>query len=114
MHLFAIALMHAYVFWRAASVPLIDRHGPQRLLIGSGVVLWTVFFLGRVFGHGGTGPLTAAIEFFGVNWVVYCSFFASILYRLTLSPVPAFSFSDMWLLCAVKNKKIRNIVDKVE
>jgi hypothetical protein len=71
MHLFAIALMHAYVFWRAASVPLIDRHGPQRLLIGSGVVLWTVFFLGRVFGHGGTGLLTAAIEFFGVNWMVY-------------------------------------------
>lgn len=67
--IFIITLMHVYVFWRAASVPLIDRHVPRRFLIGSGIVLWTVFFLGRVFGHGSTGPLTSVIEFFGMNWM---------------------------------------------
>ena len=52
-------VMHVYVFWRAASVPFIDRHVPRKVLIGTGVILWAVFFFGRVMGHGGTGDLVA-------------------------------------------------------
>ena len=49
-HLFTITLMHVYVLWRAASVPLlINRHVPPRLLIGSGVDLWTVFLWAHVW-----------------------------------------------------------------
>ena len=62
-------LMHTYVFWRAASVPLVSRHVSLNLLIGTGVLLWAVFFIGRVYGHSGTGALAATAEFFGMLWM---------------------------------------------
>jgi hypothetical protein len=62
-------LIHFYVFWRAASVPIVARHVPRRLLLGAGICLWTVFFSARVFGHGGSGPLAAVLEFAGMNWM---------------------------------------------
>jgi hypothetical protein len=61
--------MHLYVFWRAASVPFVDRHVPRKILIGAGVILWAIFFLGRVVGHGGTGVLAGTLEFLGMNWM---------------------------------------------
>ena len=65
----ACTVMHVYVFWRAASVPFIDRHVPRKVLIGTGVILWAVFFFGRVMGHGGTGDLAGTLEFLGMNWM---------------------------------------------
>ncbi len=62
-------LMQLYVFWRAASVPLIAAHLSRKLLIGTGVVTWVIFFLGRVYGHNGKGALAVALEFFGMNWM---------------------------------------------
>lgn len=61
--------MHIYVFWRAASVPFVDRHMPRKILIGAGVILWAIFFSGRVIGHGGTGVLAGTLEFLGMNWL---------------------------------------------
>jgi predicted MPP superfamily phosphohydrolase len=61
--------MHIYVFWRTASVPFIDRHVPRKILIGAGVILWAIFFFGRVVGHGGTGVLAGTLEFLGMNWM---------------------------------------------
>jgi predicted MPP superfamily phosphohydrolase len=65
----ACTLMHIYVFWRAASVPFVNRHVPRKVLIGTGVVLWASFFFGRVLGHGGTGTLAEALELLGMNWM---------------------------------------------
>ncbi len=62
-------LIHFYVFWRAASVPIVARHVSRKLLLGAGVCLWTIFFSARVFGHGGSGPLAAALEFASMNWM---------------------------------------------
>ncbi len=62
-------LMHIYVFWRAASVPLVNRHLSLVFLIGTGVLLWAIFFAGRVFGHNSTGALAAVTEFFGMLWM---------------------------------------------
>lgn len=64
-----ITLMHIYVFWRVASVPLLKRHIPPKLLIGAGMVLWAGFFFGRVLGHKGTGPLAIMLELLGMNWM---------------------------------------------
>ena len=64
-----ITLMHIYVFWRTASVPLIARLLPQKILIGIGLLLWAVFFLGRVYGHHRTGVAAATLEFIGMNWM---------------------------------------------
>lgn len=61
--------MHIYVFWRAASVPLVKRHVSRKLLIGVGIILWASFYLGRVFSHGGTGTFAGTLEFIGMNWM---------------------------------------------
>ena len=62
-------LIHIYVFWRAASVPVVDRDLPRKLIAGAGVTLWAIFFFARVFGHGGTGTLAEALELAGMNWM---------------------------------------------
>ena len=64
-----ITLMHIYVFWRVASVVVVERYVSRRILIGTGLILWTTFFLGRVYGHHTTGPLAKALEFLGMNWM---------------------------------------------
>lgn len=61
--------MQIYVFCRAASVPFVDRHVPRKILIGTGVILWAIFFFGLVIGHGGTGVLAGTLEFLGMNWM---------------------------------------------
>jgi predicted MPP superfamily phosphohydrolase len=65
----ACTFMHIYVFWRAASVPFVNRHVPRKIFIGAGVILWAIFFFGRVIGHGGTGVLTGTLEFLGMSWM---------------------------------------------
>jgi len=62
-------LMHIYVFWRLASVPLVSRHVSLYFIIAAGVLLWAIFFIGRVFGHSNTGALAATTEFFGMLWM---------------------------------------------
>jgi len=61
--------MHVYVFQRAYSVPFIKRRISPKILFGTGIALWTVFFLGRFYGHGGTGTLATALELIGMNWM---------------------------------------------
>jgi predicted MPP superfamily phosphohydrolase len=65
----ACTLMHTYVLWRVASVPFVNRYVPRKILIGVGVILWAIFFFGRVIGHGGTGVLAGTLEFLGMNWM---------------------------------------------
>lgn len=65
----AVTLMHVYVFWRVGSVPFLRRHVSRKFLIGTGVVFWAVFFLGRFFGHSGTGVLARTLELFGMDWM---------------------------------------------
>lgn len=73
--------MHVYVFWRIASVPFIDRHVSPRILLGTGVILWAVFFFGRVIAHNRTGIMAGALEFVGMNWMaVLFLIFTSLLF----------------------------------
>jgi len=65
----AVTVMHVYVFWRASSVPFVKRHVSLKILIGAGIVLWGVFYMGRVYGHGGTGALAGTLELLGMNWM---------------------------------------------
>ena len=62
-------IMHVYVFWRAASVPFVDRHISKKVLIVAAMILWVLFYLGRVVGHGGTGNLAVVLEFMGMTWM---------------------------------------------
>lgn len=67
--LFAATVMHVYVFWRAASVPFVNRRVPRGVLVGAGAVLWACLVIGRVYGHGGTGALAVAFEWAGMHWL---------------------------------------------
>lgn len=62
-------IMHLYVFWRVSSVPLVKRHVSGKGLIIAGIILWAVFFLGRVIGHHGTTVPAVVLEFAGMTWM---------------------------------------------
>ncbi len=64
-----ISALHLYVFWRAASIPLVTRHIPVWGVIVSGFLLWSLFVAGRVFGHGRTGNAAYWLELVGMNWM---------------------------------------------
>jgi predicted MPP superfamily phosphohydrolase len=61
--------MHVYVFWRAASIPFIEQHLSRKALVGVAVILWVLFYLGRVIGHDGTGLPAQVLEFLGMTWM---------------------------------------------
>ncbi|MDY6989479.1 MAG: metallophosphoesterase [Thermodesulfobacteriota bacterium] len=82
--------MHLYVFWRAASVPLVDRHVPRWVFLTLCVGLWVLFFLGRVVGHRHTGTLAAAVELVGMNWMAML--FLTFVCVLAMDLVTGFGF----------------------
>lgn len=61
------ALMHAYVFWRVASIPWVERHVSRPVLISAAVALWLSYVLARwITKHW---PAAWPLEFFGANWM---------------------------------------------
>lgn len=62
-------LMHLYVFRRIARLPYVSRKIPLWVTVLVGLALWTLFFLGRVYGHNGQGRAAALLEMFGLNWL---------------------------------------------
>ena len=71
-----VSLFHLYVFWRAGTVPAIKKHVPVRIIGVAGVLLWSLVFLARVYGHGGSGLFAASIEFAGMTWMATLFLFA--------------------------------------
>ena len=86
----AVTLMQAYVFWRAYSVPFFRGHVFGKLLIASGIALWTVFLLGRFIGHGSTGTLAMTLEFLGMSWMAIV--FLMTFSMLTVDLITVFGF----------------------
>ena len=82
--------MHIYVFWRAASVPFVDRHVPRIILIGAGLILWGIFFFGRVIGHNGTGVSAQVLEFLGMNWMGFL--FLCFIFLFAIDLITLFGF----------------------
>ena len=41
----AYSILLSYVSWRAASVPLLERHVSRKCFVAAGFVLWVVFYL---------------------------------------------------------------------
>ena len=86
----ACTLMHIYVFWRAASVPVVDGHVPRKVLIGAGLVLWATFFFGRVLGHRSTGLLAGTLELLAMNWMA--ALFLTCVSLLAIDLITGFGF----------------------
>jgi len=66
--LIAATVMHLYVFWRAASIPVVRRLSAKQI-VGLGACLWLTVPLARYWGHRASGELPAAVELVGMNWL---------------------------------------------
>lgn len=64
-----ITIFHLYVFWRVSSVSFLKNRIPVKIICGAALFLWALFFLGRVYGHSGTGIIAAWLEFVGMTWM---------------------------------------------
>lgn len=62
-------LMHAYVFWRLSSVPVVIHHVSRRGVWMVGLILWALLFCGLFWGHGGSGAISGLLELLGMNWL---------------------------------------------
>ena len=71
-------------------MPFVNRHVPLYLLIVTGVLLLAIFFIGRLFHHGGTGTLAATIELFGMLWMG--ALFLLFISLLTMDIITVFGF----------------------
>lgn len=85
-----ITLMHVYVFWRTAGVGFLKRFFPGKYIVGIGVLLWALFFVGRVYGHSGTTDLARILEFVGMNWMA--ALFLIFVSLLAVDCVTGFGF----------------------
>ena len=63
------SLMHVYVFWRVASVPVIARHVSRHVIAGLGIFLWSSYFVARLLDHFGLKFLARVLEIIGANWI---------------------------------------------
>ena len=96
MHIFGIILtltvtiMHAYVFWRAGSVPVIRDLIPAKALILAAIIIWAVLFLGVIYGHHGTGILATALDFIAMNWMAVL--FLVFISLLAVDAITCFGF----------------------
>ena len=64
-----VTVMHVYVSLRASSVPFLKGRVLRKVLIGTGIVLWAVFFLGLFMGHRSTGIFAVVLEIIGMHWM---------------------------------------------
>jgi uncharacterized protein len=63
------ALMHAYVFWRLASVPWVMAHATRRQLIIAAVVFWAGYPLARMLNSHHYPAIGMPLEFLATIWL---------------------------------------------
>lgn len=84
----ALALLHAYVFWRAASAPLVRRLAGPWVVAGVGAVVFVGSALAILLSHGGSGAPAATLELVAMDWMA-----ALFLMAVALIPVDAVCLS---------------------
>lgn len=61
--------MHAYVFWRASSVPMVARYLSRYVLVGLACFLWASYLLSRILAHFGMSVPARMLESLGAYWI---------------------------------------------
>ncbi len=62
-------LMHAYLVWRASSVPALSAHVPRWALFAAAAFLWLAYPLSRILDRAGAGGVARPLEFAGAAWL---------------------------------------------
>jgi len=55
--------------WRTALTPPVKGRLSRKWLVAIGIALWVMFYLGRVYGHHGTGAMCRTLELLGMTWM---------------------------------------------
>lgn len=63
------AVVHAYVFWRLASVPWVAAHVPRPALLLGAVALWASYFVARILEGRGLDAVAVPLEFAAALWI---------------------------------------------
>lgn len=63
------SLMHGYLFWRIASLPWFAAHSRRKRLAILAFLLWSLYALGSVFGHDGSGGIASVMERLAMDWL---------------------------------------------
>ena len=82
--------MHLYVFWRLSSVPFVKKHVSSKILVLIGIILWALFYLGRVIGHSGTTASASILELAGMTWLA--TLFLTFISLLAVEVITLFGF----------------------
>lgn len=61
--------LHAYVFWRLASIPLIAHHVSSLALTIVATALWLSYVVARVLDAKGLQAISGPVEYVAANWV---------------------------------------------
>jgi len=86
----AWSLLHAYVFWRAATVPAITRRVSRRALAVAGLGLWGSAFVLRAFARDAGGLAALLFELAVMHWLAIL--FLAALALLAVDLVTAFGW----------------------
>ena len=87
--------MNVYVFWRAASIPLVRKHVPAPVLGGAAFILWSSFMVSRFISHHGANALSRSLEVLAANWLGILFLLLVCFLALDLVTLFGFVFSRM-------------------
>jgi hypothetical protein len=83
-----VTAVHAYVSWRAASVPVLARH--RKVLLGVSAALWLSLFLPRVLDRSVGSAAISVLRTLGLNWMAVL--FLACVSLLVVEVVTGFGF----------------------
>ncbi len=83
-------VLHVYVFWRIATIPVVAAHISRKLLFSVGGLLWASFIVSRIIDRPGLRWLSQALEIIGTDWVGVL--FLLFVCELAIDTVTCFGF----------------------
>ena len=82
--LLIVSLMHGYLFWRIASLPWFISPYRRKQLWTVALLIWVLFLIGSVLGHGNGGGFLRVFERLALDWLGMLFITATVMLALDL------------------------------